>query len=186
MLSEMIRDPGGDASRTSALFEALGLGAIDADEEGCFVMFYDEDTSLHFQIIPAADLLKLAVSVCKLNTSTVSQGLRVVLRANLNAPRASLVGTLSVVPSTKQVLFNTVVPVVVPECEGAVRSMAAREFGALLERVISEALSWRRRIAHELGAPATIGMAAAAEAEGSPYDSSGYAIGVGPHDVIRA
>ncbi len=144
----MSSDFGDDVSRTSALFAALGLGPIDADDDGCFVMRYDEQTSLHFQIVPGADLLKVAVSVCTLDTSALA--LRIVLRANLDAPRSELPGALSLVASTRQVLFNTAMPVVVPVNEDAVRAVQPHEFEALLQRVLKEALRWRRRLARDL------------------------------------
>ncbi|HLA70942.1 MAG TPA: type III secretion system chaperone [Steroidobacteraceae bacterium] len=172
----MSNDLSGDESRVGALFEALGLGQIDADEDGCFVMSHDEETSLHFQIVPAADLLKVAVTVCTLSEGALARDLRVVLRANLDAPRAELPGTLSIVAITRQVLFNTVVPIVVPilvpilvpEAEDSVRPMQPSEFGALLERVLKEAFAWRERLVHELGEHA-----------------SSCASTVGVNDVIR-
>jgi hypothetical protein len=164
----MSNDSSGDESRVGALFEALGLGQIDADEDGCFVMSHDEETSLHFQIVPAADLLKVAVTVCTLSEGALARDLRVVLRANLDAPRAELPGTLSIVAITRQVLFNTVVPIVVPEAEDSVRPMQPSEFGALLERVLKEAFAWRERLAHKLGEHA-----------------SSCASTVGVNDVIR-
>ena len=161
-------DSSGNESRVGALFEALGLGQIDADEDGCFVMGYDEETSLHLQIVPAADLLKVAVTVCTLSESTLARDLRVVLRANLDAPRAELPGTLSIVAITRQVLFNTAVPIVVPEAEDSVRPMQPSEFGALLERVLKEAFVWRERLVNELDEHA-----------------SSYANTIGAHDVIH-
>lgn len=140
-----------DLARTSALFEALGLGLIDADADGCFTMRYDERTSLHFQIVPGADLLKLAVSLCTLHANERAQGLRVVLRANLDAPRAERAGSLSVVPSTGQVLFNTVVPLAAPAAD-TTRPMNPTEFGTVLSQLLSEALGWRGKLTRDVGA----------------------------------
>lgn len=154
MSNPITYDASSDISRISALFDALGLGQIDADEDGCFVMSYDEQTSLHFQIVPGADLLKVAVSVCTLDASCLARDLRVVLRTNLDVPRASLSGTLSVVPSTKEVLFNSAVPLLVPDADSAIRPVRPPELGSFLTRVLEAALGWRRRLARDLHAHA--------------------------------
>ena len=178
MSNHAVRDFDDDVSRTSAMFEALGLGPIDADENGCFVMSYDEHTSLHFQIVPGAGLLKLAVSVCTLGAGSMTRDLRVVLHTNLDVPRAAPPGTLSLVPSTRQVLFNTVVSLVVPESQSSARPMQAPEFKTLLERMLKEAFRWRQRLARDLHPPAAAGV------EGRTAGSLIHMTGAGARHVI--
>lgn len=149
MPTHVTKESNDDLSRMNALFDALGLGRIDADEHGCFVMRYDEHTSLHFQIVPGADLLKLAISVCTLGATERAQGLRVVLRSNLDAPRAERAGTMSIVPSSGQVLFNTLLPLAVPDTDNSVRAMSPGEFGAVLERMLGKALGFRQQFSRD-------------------------------------
>ncbi len=76
-------DPMGvELAQVHSLFEALGVGPIVVDDNGCFVMSDGGDTSLFFQIVPGAGLLKLAVSVCSLDAHAKVSHLRVVRQAN--------------------------------------------------------------------------------------------------------
>ncbi len=136
-----------DLERVLELFDALGVGPLDIDEDGCFSLSHGEEDLLYFQILEGLAAMKCTINVGNLPAVDRTRAMRSVLEHNLSFVCADIPGTLSVVPTSNEVYWSSLAALDKAMADGSIRPLTPQEFGCLLDGMTGIAQYCRQTLA---------------------------------------